>query len=133
MRKSPDPLLFDPKQLRANIAIVDPMEIPVKELAERVLKIPEGALRPPGETGRFSALEGHEHEPDNWVMRTLKRFYMPLFAFSLRRKRVAVTIGAVVVVLSLAGGAVLVGTTAGFAIAGWFGSSATVACTVMAA
>src|SRR5580658_2304072 len=30
MRKSPDPLLFDPKQLRANIAIVDPMEIPVK-------------------------------------------------------------------------------------------------------
>jgi cobalt-zinc-cadmium resistance protein CzcA len=43
-----------------------------------------------------------DHEHDNWLMRTLKRFYLPLFAFSLRRKRAAVAIGAVVVVASLA-------------------------------
>ena len=43
-----------------------------------------------------------DHEHDNWLMRTLKRFYMPLFAFSLRRKRTSVAIGAVVVVVSLA-------------------------------
>ncbi len=42
-----------------------------------------------------------DHEHDNWLMRTLKRFYLPLFAFSLRRKRTAVAIGAVVVVASL--------------------------------
>jgi cobalt-zinc-cadmium resistance protein CzcA len=54
-------------------------------LAERGLKI--------GSVG--------DHEHDNWLMRTLKRFYMPLFAFSLRRKRSAVVIGAVVVVASL--------------------------------
>jgi cobalt-zinc-cadmium resistance protein CzcA len=76
-------------------------------LAERVLKIPPGALRGPGETGRYSSLDAQEHEPDNWLMRTLKRFYMPLFAFSLRRKRAAVVIGTVVVLLSLAAGATL--------------------------
>jgi cobalt-zinc-cadmium resistance protein CzcA len=42
-----------------------------------------------------------DHEHDNWLMRTLKRFYLPLFAFSLRHKRAAVAIGAVVVVASL--------------------------------
>jgi heavy metal efflux system protein len=42
-----------------------------------------------------------DHEHDNWLMRTLKRFYLPLFAFSLRRKRTAVVIGAVVVAASL--------------------------------
>ena len=76
-------------------------------LAERVLKIPDGALRPPGETGRFSTLDGHEHEPDNWLMRLLKKFYEPLFAFSLRHKRAAVTIGCVVVIASLAAGSSL--------------------------
>ncbi len=76
-------------------------------LAERVLKIPAGAQRAPGETGRFSALDAHEHEPDNWLMRLLKRFYEPLFAFSLRHKRAAVTIGAVVVIGSLAAGSSL--------------------------
>jgi len=35
-------------------------------------------------------------------MRTLKHLYLPLFAFSLRRKRTAVAIGAVVVIASLA-------------------------------
>ena len=77
-------------------------------LAERVLKIPgTGPCGLPGETGRFSALDAHEHEPDNWLMRTLKRFYEPLFAFSLRHKRAAVTIGAVVVIGSLAAGSSL--------------------------
>jgi cobalt-zinc-cadmium resistance protein CzcA len=44
-----------------------------------------------------------EHEHDNWLMRALKRFYLPLFAFSLRRKGLAVSIGAVVVLASLVG------------------------------
>jgi heavy metal efflux system protein len=44
-----------------------------------------------------------DHEHDNWLMRTLKRFYMPLFAFSLKHKRTSVAIAAVVVVGSLAG------------------------------
>ncbi len=60
-------------------------------LAERGLKI--GALG--------------EHEHDQWLMRTLKRFYLPLFAFSLRHKRTAVAIGAVVVVVTLAFGSTL--------------------------
>src|SRR5450432_1607221 len=55
-------------------------------LAERGLKI--------------GAVGDHEH--DNWLMRTLKHLYLPLFAFSLRRKRTAVAIGAVVVIASLA-------------------------------
>jgi cobalt-zinc-cadmium resistance protein CzcA len=49
----------------------------------------------------------HREEQDNWLMAALKRFYMPLFAFSLRRKGVAVTIGAAVVAASLAGAASL--------------------------
>ena len=73
-------------------------------LAERALKIAPGAEVRAGETGRFQALNGLEHEPDNWLMRTLKKFYQPLFAFSLRRKRTAVTIGAVVVLATLAAG-----------------------------
>ena len=44
----------------------------------------------------------HEHEPDNLLMRGLKHLYLPLFAFSLRRKRTAVAIGAVFVVTVLA-------------------------------
>src|SRR6185437_5012856 len=56
----------------------------------------------PGDTGRFQTTEGGlEQEPDNWVMRTLKRFYEPLFAFSLRHKRAAVVIGSLVVLGSL--------------------------------
>src|SRR6185437_13942702 len=59
----------------------------------------------PGDTGRFQTTEGGlEHEPDNWVMRTLKRFYEPLFAFSLRHKRAAVVIGSLVVLGSLVAG-----------------------------
>jgi heavy metal efflux system protein len=75
-------------------------------LAERLLKIAgaDESGRVPGETGRFQALNVLEHEPDNWLMRTLKKFYEPLFAFSLRHKRAAVTIGAVVVIASLAAG-----------------------------
>ena len=77
-------------------------------LAERVLKIPAGALR---RSRRDRPLlrrsMRHEHEPDNWLMRTLKSFYQPLFAFSLRHKRAAVTIGAVVVLGSLAAGSSL--------------------------
>ncbi len=78
-------------------------------LAEQILKIPgsDGSGRVPGETGRLPTLSALEHEPDNWLMRTLKRFYMPLFAFSLRHKRVAVAIGAVVVLASLGAGATL--------------------------
>jgi cobalt-zinc-cadmium resistance protein CzcA len=48
-----------------------------------------------------------EHEHDNWLMRALKRFYLPLFDFSLRRKKTAVAIGATVVCISLIGGASL--------------------------
>ncbi len=70
-------------------------------LAERALKIASGAEIKPGETGRLSTLAAQEHEHDNFLMRTLKRFYMPLFAFSLRRKRWAVGIVAGVVVISL--------------------------------
>jgi len=60
-------------------------------LAERGLKI--------------GAVGDHEH--DEWLMRTLKRFYLPLFAFSLRHKRAAVAIGTVVVVISLGLGTTL--------------------------
>jgi cobalt-zinc-cadmium resistance protein CzcA len=48
-----------------------------------------------------------DHEHDNWLMRGLKAFYMPLFAFGLRRKGLAVAIGAAVVTASLVGGSVL--------------------------
>ena len=48
-----------------------------------------------------------DHEHDNRLMRALKRFYMPLFAFSLRRKRAAVAIGALVVAAGLVGAASL--------------------------
>jgi cobalt-zinc-cadmium resistance protein CzcA len=44
---------------------------------------------------------GSVGEHDNWLMRALKRFYLPLFAFSLRRKRTAIAIGVLVVVASL--------------------------------
>ncbi len=73
-------------------------------LAERGLKIASGAEVKPGETGRLPTLASLEHEPDNWLMRTLKRFYEPLFAFSLRHKRAAVVIGSVVVLGSLLAG-----------------------------
>ena len=49
-----------------------------------------------------SAVAEHEHEPDNILMRGLKHLYLPLFAFSLRRKRTAVAIGAVFVLAVLA-------------------------------
>ncbi len=45
-----------------------------------------------------------DHEHDNWLMRALKKVYLPLFDFSLRHKRTAVAIGATVVGLSLLGG-----------------------------
>ncbi len=77
-------------------------------LAERGLKVAgPDAGAPPGDTGRFDPLHAPEHEPDNWLMRTLKRFYLPLFAFSLRHKRAAVAIGAVVVLASLGAGTTL--------------------------
>jgi cobalt-zinc-cadmium resistance protein CzcA len=44
-----------------------------------------------------------DHDHDNWLMRALKKFYLPLFDFSLRHKRTAVAIGATVVGLSLIG------------------------------
>ena len=52
-----------------------------------------------------SALADHEH--DNWLMHALKSFYLPLFAFGLRKKRLAVAIGASVVLASLVGGSFL--------------------------
>ncbi len=58
-------------------------------LAERGLSVGAGAQHE------------HEHEHDNLLMRALKRLYMPLFAFSLRRKRIAVGIGAVFVTVVL--------------------------------
>ena len=74
-------------------------------LAERALKLAPGVEIRPGDTGRFQTTEGGlEQEPDNWVMRTLKRFYEPLFAFSLRHKRAAVVIGSLVVLGSLVAG-----------------------------
>jgi heavy metal efflux system protein len=52
--------------------------------------------------GRAGAgADAHAH--DNPVMRALDRLYRPLFAFSLRRKRTAVALGALVVVGSLLG------------------------------
>ncbi len=51
------------------------------------------------------ALGDHEH--DNWLMRALKSFYLPLFAFGLRRKRLALAIGGGVVLASLVGGSFL--------------------------
>ncbi len=45
-----------------------------------------------------------DHEHDNWLMRALKRLYLPLFSFSLRHKKTAVTIGATVVIGSLVAG-----------------------------
>ncbi len=45
-----------------------------------------------------------DHEHDNWLMKALKRLYLPLFAFSLRHKKTAVTIGATVVIGSLIAG-----------------------------
>jgi cobalt-zinc-cadmium resistance protein CzcA len=47
-----------------------------------------------------------DHEHDNWLMKGLKKFYIPLFDFALRRQKLAVAIGAVVM-----GGALL---SAGF-------------------
>jgi cobalt-zinc-cadmium resistance protein CzcA len=44
-----------------------------------------------------------DHEHDNWLMRALKKLYLPLFDFSLRNKRTAVAIGATVVGISLLG------------------------------
>jgi cobalt-zinc-cadmium resistance protein CzcA len=38
-----------------------------------------------------------DHEHDNWLMRGLKKFYLPLFDFALRRQKLAVGIGAVIV------------------------------------
>ncbi|HVV50008.1 MAG TPA: CusA/CzcA family heavy metal efflux RND transporter [Polyangia bacterium] len=69
-------------------------------LAERGLAIGAGGEREPADAE-------HEHEHDNFMMRALKRFYMPLFAFSLRHKRAAVAIGAVVVLVSLGAGSTL--------------------------
>jgi cobalt-zinc-cadmium resistance protein CzcA len=66
-------------------------------LAERALHVPPA---PAGEQER-------EHERDNWLMRALKTFYMPLFGFALRHKGRAVAIGAAVVAVSLAGAASL--------------------------
>jgi cobalt-zinc-cadmium resistance protein CzcA len=65
-------------------------------LAERALKVGVG-------TEHGHAPED-EHGHENLLMRALKRFYHPLFAFSLRRKRAAVAIGAVIVVVSLGAG-----------------------------
>jgi cobalt-zinc-cadmium resistance protein CzcA len=45
---------------------------------------------------------GASHEPDNLLMRGLKRVYLPLFAFALRRKWTAVAIGGVFVAIVLA-------------------------------
>jgi cobalt-zinc-cadmium resistance protein CzcA len=45
-----------------------------------------------------------DHEHDNFLMRALKRFYMPLFAFALRRKRTAVALGFGVVIGTIVAG-----------------------------
>jgi cobalt-zinc-cadmium resistance protein CzcA len=70
-------------------------------LASRGLKLAGGG---PGGGDLREQEHGHEHEHEhsNLLMRLLERFYRPLFAFSLRRKRLAVAIGAVVVLLGLA-------------------------------
>jgi heavy metal efflux system protein len=52
--------------------------------------------------GRAGA-DADPHSHDNPVMRGLDRLYRPLFAFSLRRKRTAVAIGASIVIVSLVG------------------------------
>jgi cobalt-zinc-cadmium resistance protein CzcA len=50
---------------------------------------------------RVAAVAEHEH--DNWLMKALKRLYVPLFGFALRRQKAAVAIGAAVVAGSLIG------------------------------
>ncbi len=64
-------------------------------LAERLLSV--------GVAG--SEHHHHEDEHENALMRALKRIYLPLFAFSLRRRRTAVAIGCtfVAIVLALSG------------------------------
>lgn len=42
-----------------------------------------------------------EHEHDNWLMRALNKFYLPLFDLVLRRKKMAVIIGLAPVALAL--------------------------------
>jgi heavy metal efflux system protein len=45
-----------------------------------------------------------DHEHDNWLMKALKVFYIPLFSFSLRHKKTAVALGTAVVLGSLIAG-----------------------------
>ena len=45
-----------------------------------------------------------DHEHDNWLMKGLKVFYIPLFNFSLRHKKTAVALGTAVVLGSLIAG-----------------------------
>jgi cobalt-zinc-cadmium resistance protein CzcA len=45
-----------------------------------------------------------DHDHDNWLMKALKRLYIPLFNFSLRHKKTAVAIGATIVLASLIAG-----------------------------
>jgi cobalt-zinc-cadmium resistance protein CzcA len=44
---------------------------------------------------------GHGHDHENWLMRALNKVYLPLFAFALRRKRLAAIIGFTPVVIAL--------------------------------
>ena len=76
-------------------------------LAERALALPARAVAEGQDPGGVGGGGEHEGEHDNWLMRGLKRIYLPLFAFSLRRKRTAVAIGAVFVAVSLSGAAFL--------------------------
>lgn len=74
-------------------------------LALKLMKVEPGAAA--AEAARAHSGDEEEHANDNWVMRTLDRLYVPLFAFALRHKGRAVAVVAVPVVAALATGALL--------------------------
>ena len=86
-------------------------------LAARFLRVDAGAREPAGvPRAPAQALPPHlaeptgpehEHEHESALMRLLDRLYRPLFRFSLRRKRAAVAIGGVAVLVGLGAAAAL--------------------------
>lgn len=58
-------------------------------------------LRPGHAHGEDSAAPSVEEEHESWLMRHLKRFYVPLFHFSLRRKKTAIALCLAPVAFSL--------------------------------
>src|SRR5262249_8813903 len=49
------------------------------------------------------SIRDEAHEEENWLMHGLARIYLPLFDFALRRKKLAILVAAIPVVLALLG------------------------------